>query len=418
MEKAKLAHPPAASFGDVGEARVVALQARSRDAAVPDAWLPPSDQPSSRRTVSAEPRESLWPRLLFLIIVIVPTVAIALYMAAIATDQYISEAHFVVRSAQRQNVGGLTAILQSSGLSGMTDESGPVRDFIMSRDAVAEINKSVGFRDMVGREDADGLAKFPNFYQQDTFEELFEHYSWVVSVVHDASTGINTLKVRTFSADDSKRVTEALLRASEQLVNRMNERALGDAVALASREVKIAEDRSATAQRLLNAYRNSVGLVDTGSTARSYLELIGVLERELSQSRAQLASMLASAPNNPAVQSMRDRIAALEQQVASDRAKLVGTDISAVSTFGEFSRLTLEAEFAGKALTAANTMLEGARMEALRKQLYLERVVEPNAADKSRYPRRIISVLAVFGTAFLLYAIIWLVVANAREHAS
>jgi capsular polysaccharide transport system permease protein len=63
-------------------------------------------------------------------------------------------------------------------------------------------------------------------------------------------------------------------------------------------------------------------------------------------------------------------------------------------------------------------MLETARVEALRKQLYLDRVVEPNAADLSRYPRRFLSIITVFGTAFLLYAIIWLVVANAREHAS
>lgn len=402
-----------------GEGRVVSLQPRpQQDQVVPAAWLPPAHAGQARPAAGTRPRKSLWARLLFCALVLLPTAATAVYLFAIATDQYISEARFVVRSAQRQNVGGLSAFLQSSGLSSMQDESAPVTEFIKSRDALAEIDGAVGFRDIVGRSDADFLARFPSFYTNETFEDLFEHYSGIVGVVHDATTGINTLKVRTFVPADSRRVAEALLGASEQLVNRMNRRALGDAVALASREVEAAEKRSANAQKVLTDYRNAVGLVDATSTTRGHLELIGGLERDLSQSRAQLGQLQATAPGNPGIPALRDRVAALEQQVATERGRLVGSDASAVATFGEFTRLTVEAEFASKAVTAANTMLETARFEALRKQLYLDRVVEPNAPDDSRYPRRILTTLAVFGTAFLLYGVVWLVVANAREHAS
>ena len=78
----------------------------------------------------------------------------------------------------------------------------------------------------------------------------------------------------------------------------------------------------------------------------------------------------------------------------------------------------MEAEFAGKALLMANTMLENARIDAQRKQLYLERVVEPNAADMSRYPKRWFTLLSVFLTVLIGYMIVWLFTVNAREHAA
>ena len=367
---------------------------------------------------AGEPRLRLGRRALFALLVVLPTVVTAIYMFAIATDQFWSEAHFVVRSPQKPSAGGLGALLQGTGISGIRDDSTSVTDYIKSRDALREIQDQVGFRDIVNREGADFLARFPAFYHTNTFEELYEHYSAIVSVVHDTTTGINTLKVRAFSADDSQRVAEALLQASERLINRLNERSLGDTVTLASAEVEKGEKRSAAAQRALTVQRISAGQVDNTSTAKTYLELIGGLEKELSATRAQLSQVQASSPNNPNISFLRDRAASLEQQVTAERRKLLGSDGALVGSFAEFERLTLEAEFAAKALVVANTMLETSRMEALRKQLYLERVVEPNSADLSRYPRRFISTLTVFGTAFLGYAILWLVIANAREHAS
>jgi capsular polysaccharide transport system permease protein len=394
------------------------LRARQLASAAPRRLLPLGHDHAGPLGLGAtKDRSGLGNRALFLAVVVLPTLLTAIYMLAIASNQYISEAHFIVRSAQKQNAGGLTAMLQGSGLSGIRDEASSVIDYIKSRDALKEILPDTQFRDVVNRPGADFLARFPTFHRGDSFEELFEHYSNIVTVVHDATTGINTLKVRAFTAEDAQRVAEALLRMSEHLVNRMNERSLRDAVTLAAREVKTAEDRSATAQRALTQYRVSVGLVDPSSTAKTFLELIGGLERELSVARTQYAQTKAGSPNNPNLPNLRDRVVALEQQVEAERNRLFGSETAKVNTFADFERLTIEAEFAAKALVVANTMLETARLEALRKQLYLDRVVEPNAADLSRYPRRFLSIITVFGTAFLAYAILWLVMANAREHA-
>jgi capsular polysaccharide transport system permease protein len=356
-----------------------------------------------------------WP---FLLLVALPTIATALYLFLIASNQYISEARFVVRSAQKQGASGIGALLQNSGLSGMRDDVYPVVDFLKSRDALRELEAKLPLREMLNRNGADFLARFPAFYSEGSFEELYEHLSGILAVTHDASTGITTLKVRAFDAADSQRIAVALIESSEHLVNRMNERSLSDAVSLAQTQVAAAEERLKKAQQAITAYQIRFGLVDTSSTAKTYLELIGGMEKELSATRAQISQTRAMSPNNPGIQSLLDREAALSRQIDAERAKLLGSDGSLVGTFAEFQRLTLDADFAAKALLATNTLLESARMEALRKQLYLERVVEPNAADRSRYPRRWLALLTVFGACFLTFGIIRLLMVNAREHAS
>ena len=363
-------------------------------------------------------RLSLTKRGMFFLLVILPTLTAALYLFAIASDQYISEARFVVRSPQKAGVSGLGALLQGSGVSGTRDDAFYVIDFIKSRDALKDIDDKIHFRDMMNRPGSDFLARFPGPSGHNTFEDLYDHYSDVVNVVHDASTGIATLKVRAFNPTDSQELAEALLESSERLVNRMNDRSLQDSIGVAQKELDSAEKRQIAAQKLLTAYRISVGIVDATATTRSYLELSGGLQKELLASRAQLIQMLATSPNSPGIPALRDRVSSLEQGVASEKAKLVGADGSLVKTFSDFERLTLESEFASKAVVAANTMLETAKLEAMRKQLYLERVVEPNFADLSRYPRRFLATITIFGTAFLAYAIIWLLIVNAREHAS
>lgn len=370
------------------------------------------------RTRGRKVRLSLTKRGMFFLLVILPTLTAALYLFAIASDQYISEARFVVRSPQKAGVSGLGALLQGSGVSGTRDDAFYVIDFIKSRDALKDIDDKIHFRDMMSRPGSDFLARFPGPSGHNTFEDLYDHYSDVVNVVHDASTGIATLKVRAFNPTDSQELAEALLESSERLVNRMNDRSLQDSIGVAQKELDSAEKRQIAAQKLLTAYRISVGIVDATATTRSYLELSGGLQKELLASRAQLIQMLATSPNSPGIPALRDRVSSLEQGVASEKAKLVGADGSLVKTFSDFERLMLESEFASKAVVAANTMLETAKLEAMRKQLYLERVVEPNFADLSRYPRRFLATITIFGTAFLAYAIIWLLIVNAREHAS
>ena len=55
--------------------------------------------------------------------VIIPTALAVIYFGLIASDVYISESRFVVRSPQRQAQTGLGALLQGTGFSRSQDDT-------------------------------------------------------------------------------------------------------------------------------------------------------------------------------------------------------------------------------------------------------------------------------------------------------
>ncbi len=52
-----------------------------------------------------------------------------------------------------------------------------------------------------------------------------------------------------------------------------------------------------------------------------------------------------------------------------------------------------------------------------KQQFYLQRVVEPNAPDLARYPRRLASIFVVLGVALCLFFIGWMLLAGIIEHS-
>src|SRR5690349_15086575 len=91
-------------------------------------------QPFKRRSAAIDqgdtaalPPVRWWERLraknwLFLVTVVVPTLIAILYYGFIASDVYISESKFVVRSPDKPAVSGLGVILKSAGFANAGDE--------------------------------------------------------------------------------------------------------------------------------------------------------------------------------------------------------------------------------------------------------------------------------------------------------
>src|ERR1700741_2282889 len=69
-------------------------------------------------------------------IVGLPTLVAGVYYFAIASDLYLSEAKFIVRSPKQVQASGIGTLLQSTGLARAEDDTAAVQDFITSRDVV------------------------------------------------------------------------------------------------------------------------------------------------------------------------------------------------------------------------------------------------------------------------------------------
>ena len=355
----------------------------------------------------------------FWAIVGLPTLVAAVYYFAIASELYSSEAQFIVRSPKQVQTSPIGALLQSSGLARAADDTAAVQDFIMSRDAVRKLEREDDLRAVLSRPEGDVVSRFPGIrLWRNDFEALFDSYQRFVSVETDNTSGVTALMVKAYRPEDAHAIAGALLTYGEQLVNELNERARRDALDTAQREVERAEQRISQIQSELTAYRVKQKMLDPKTASTGVLELIGQMNAAQTNARAQLGELLKNSPNSPQIPLVKTRIAALDNLIAEERAKLSGESDSVVAALTEYERLTLARELAEKALSSAFASLEAARLEAQRQQLYLETIAQPNFSDYPLYPKRVISFVMVLASCLLAYGIAWLLVASAREHAA
>lgn len=374
------------------------------------AWSPappPPPRPESRLKRALRHPFTWW--------VLAPTLLAAIYFYAFASPQFVSEARFVVRSRTDAPQVSLGSVLSAAvGGGGTTGEGHSVRDFLTSHDAVMRTHERLDLIGIWNRPDADIVARL----RHDEPERLTRYYNGMVSANFDSTTGVVTLRVRSFRPEDSKAVADTLIMLSEQLVNRLSERARDDALRIARAEVGIAEQRVLTSREALTRFREQQQDLDSAGSAQAAVATIGQLEGALTTARAELRERMAfMRPDNPALQTTRNRITALERQIAAERTRRTQGDGALSQQLAGFERLMLEREFADRQLASATASLETARIEAQRQQLYLARVVEPNLAVYPLYPRKLISVGSIFLGLSIAFGIGWLLVAGMREHA-
>jgi capsular polysaccharide transport system permease protein len=357
--------------------------------------------------------------LIFALTVLVPTVCATVYYGLIASDTYISESRFLVRSPQKQvQTGGIVSeLLQSTGFSRSQDDTYSVRDFILSRDALKELDDKLGVRKSYTSRRVDIFNRFPGLHWDDSFEALYVYYGKHVTVDYDPVSSISILTVRAFTANDAYKINRLLLEMSERLVNSLNDRSRQDLVRFAEDDVRVATERVHTASLDLFAFRSKQAVFEPDKQAALQLEGVAKIQEELITTEAQLAQLRKLSPNNPQIPGLDSRAETLRTAITSEALKVTSADGSLSARTPAFERLALESAIADKQLGTAVAELETARSEAARQQLYLERLVQPNLPDKAMQPRRIRSALTVFLLGLIVWGVLSLVLAAVREHA-
>ena len=346
-----------------------------------------------------------------------PTGFAAIYYGFIASDTYVSESRFVVRSPQRQQLSGLGAMLQGSGFARAQDDTYSVHDYILSRDALHELQDKLGVEQMYSSPGIDPLSRFTSLDWDHSFESFYRYYKKRVTIDYDTVSSISVLTVRAYTAKDARDINDRLLDMGEQLVNTLNDRSRKDLVSVANAEVKTAEERAKSASLALSGFRSKQSVFDPDRQAAMQLQGTSRVQEELLATEAQLAQLRQLAPNNPQIATLASRAELLRREIANQSAKVAGRQQGSFTTQSSgFDRLQLDKTFAERQLAAALVSLESARSEAQRQQLYLERLVKPNLPDSAIEPRRLRMVAMVFLLGLIVWGVLSLVVASVREH--
>jgi capsular polysaccharide transport system permease protein len=350
--------------------------------------------------------------------VLVPTAAAIVYYGFLASGVFISESRFLVRSEDHQMQSGFVGeLLQGSGITHSENDAYSVHDYILSRDALRELDARLGVRKAFASKQVDAINRFPGLASDDSFEEFYRYYGKHVGVEYDSASSISTLTVHAFTAQEAQRINDLLLQMSERLVNTLNARSRQDLIHYAEDEVKVATDNATAAAVALFDYRSKHEIFEPDKQAAIQLEGVAKIQEQLVTTEAQLAQLQKLSPNNPQIIGLESRANTLRHVIGTESAKVTSVNGSISARAPNFERLTVESIFSDKQLGMALAGLETARSDALRQQLYLERLVQPSLPDKAMEPRRMRAVFTVFLIGLISWGVLSLVVAAIREHS-
>ncbi len=351
----------------------------------------------------------------FIGVVALPTVIAAVYLLFLASPRYVSEAQFIVRSSDEGAVTSIGSALEGVGIGSKSVNAHAVLEYVKSADGLNDLSKTVDVRQMYARPGIDWFSRLPRPFSDRSNETFRRQLSSYLTVGYDSQTGISTLRVQAFRPEDAQRIADGFLTGGERLVNRLNERSSADAVIQAERNVIEAQARVDRALDQLTSFRNREGLIDPSSTARAGGELIGELTLQLATLKAERSQLASDVPGSPQLPIIDSRIRALESQIAIEKGKIVGSGSSLAPKISTYEGLQTEREFSERLLASSTAALNSAQLEARRKRLYIDRVVNPERPDRAVEPRRVLSLLAVFASLMLVYGLGWLVWAGVRE---
>ena len=365
------------------------------------------------------PRKPFWQRInkLFLVTVVIPTALSGVYFGLIASGQYISDSSFVIYNARQTNTGGFSSLLATAGLSHSSSGAYSVRDYIRSRDALAELQRALNYRHMVSSHQIDVFNRFGGILAPySSLERLFEYYKNMVSDNIDTASNISKLRVTAYTAQDAQRINANLLDMGQTIINRLNAQANEDTVRFYKQDVANAEAKVRAASLAVATYRNNKGVFNPAPESALQLQLVAKLQDQLISTQAQLSQLLSTTPNNPQVPLLRRAVDNIKQEIVRQSAKVTGGANSLASKASLYAQLVLNQTFAEKELAAALAALEQARITAQKQQLFLEVIAKPSLPDEAMQPKRLRGVLATFVVGLLLWGVLSVVIGGIKEH--
>jgi capsular polysaccharide transport system permease protein len=355
----------------------------------------------------------------FAIVVIVPVIVASLYFAFFASDQFVSDFRFAVRGST-EHLPGADALGATGGLAYLnsSQEVYAIADYIRSRAAVEEVSRTIDLRRTFR---AGGADWFSRLKDQATGEELLRYWRKMITVSTEAVSGLVSVEVRAFTSEDATTIASAIRSASEDLVNRIQQRPREEMVTRAAGEVRKAREWAAQSRDALARYRASHSIVDPLDTARSLIDNVSELKTNLITLDVELASAkAATGPNAPGVQTLQARRDSLNEQIQELERRITSSNTgerTAAKLMAEYDKVEIGRTLAEQQVAIAEKILDQLRIEAHHRQIYVDVIEGPTRPQSALFPERTLSVAKIAIGALGLWGIVFITFAGVRDHA-
>ncbi|KXG87416.1 hypothetical protein [Agrobacterium bohemicum] len=355
-----------------------------------------------------------WKIISFCILVLVPSFIGLLYFTFIASDQFVAEARFAVRSVVDD---GASASVDTGSVS--MNASGQdayiVTSFIQSSEILRRLDGEVDYRRIFQYDNVDYYSRFDAEGSQ---EEFLQYWSKHVSAYVDGPSGIVTISVRAFVPLDAVTLADALLNESEQLVNELSDRARSDMLAGFRKEVDRTNSLYRKSLTNLQSFQQEIGVFSPTAQAQQTGALLSdLLTRKLGIEDKLFVLQQSAGTDSPSYRQLALSRDSLNQQISELRGGLTGSEGSSLSNImGKFTGLETDRMVAERLYESSRRNYDQALAASARKGVYLTIFVRPSLPEEALYPRRIASPLLIFIGLLVLWSTLLLAYASVEDH--
>jgi capsular polysaccharide transport system permease protein len=350
----------------------------------------------------------------FVCCVCLPLLVLGTYWAFVATPQYATEFKFAIRGKDSVNLGGLAGLFGLGG-SGQAQNTQIVANYIRSRAAIEAINSENDLRAIFSRNDVDYFSRLPD---ESTMEQLEKYWGKHVSVSLEALSAIVSVEVRAFSAQDSLKIAQSLLRISEFLVNSLSTKSRKEFVDYSQAELERAQARLRSSSEAMRDARNSEGVLDAAASAQTLDKVNGMLKQELSVAEQDLATQTKFSAGSPQVSILNSKIAAIRAQIDEYSHQIAG-DLKAPSMADRLNVLAkaqVELDLGRQQYATAAAAFESARVALETREVFFAVFEPPALAEKGTYPHRMWKFLLYYLPILATWALLTSLAVVARNY--
>ncbi len=341
----------------------------------------------------------------------------SVYWLFVASDRYVSQAHVVVQRTDLPSVQGADILggLLGGSAPGRADQL-LLRSHLTSVDMLRLIDASINLRAHYGSDKVDFLSRM--WWKDAPLEWLHRHFRNRTSVEFDEYTGVLTIEVQAYDPGTAHAISTFLVQRGERFMNVMANQLAQAQVAFLQGQVTQMHERAIKARQTVLSFQDSKGLISPAGTAEAIAGVVSRLEAqksELQTQRATLQSYLVA--DHPNVVMLTQQLAAVEQQIATERARLAAPGGKTLNrTVEQYQRLEAEASFAQDMYKAALSALEKGQVEAHRMVKKVSVLQAPTRPEYAVAPQRLYNTALFILVALMTAGILQLLLAIVRDH--
>jgi capsular polysaccharide transport system permease protein len=404
--------PGQALMEDGAASRTAAPVARAKSKGAPRATPgsetgttpPPVGKPASPARFRGRHRNLV---LSLILVVLLPVLASAAYLTALAEDQYASTTGFTIRQAETESasalLGGLTQMFGGANVG----NADLLFEFLQSQEIVERIDERIDLR-------AHYSTTWPSdpifsIWPDSTVEDLLSFWRRMVRVTYNQSSGLIVIQVRARDAVAAREIAQAIVTESESMINMLNETARRDSMANAEADLAEALERLRSAREEMVEFRARTQILDPMADIQGRMGVLNNLQQQLAQALVDYDLLLHTAESgDPRVRQAVRRIDVIRDRIAEERRSFAAQDVTVEDTdypqlLAQYEGLRVNQEFAEQSYGAALTAFDVARSNAERQQLYLASFIRPTLAQRAEYPQR----LLLIGLTALFSMMVW-----------